>query len=266
MSSQKTLALTLRALDFSETSQIVTVFTRDFGRMSLLAKGSRRKRRGIQSGIDVFQTIEIVYIEKHGALSLLTEYALREDFAGLRRRLDCGYAAFFVAELLVKMTEEHDPAPEVFDLACETLDLLCRTDRPTVVLHAFEVKLLGLIGLVPRFDGCAQCGGPLPPPPRLRRTDATADGSGEVAFAPGSGGALCPSCAPSTADRLTVSRGALAMLARLASTPSNRVERLRISGTIAQDIRKVLARVWLDILGREPEMVKYLDWTPRSGS
>lgn len=253
MSSEKTLALTLRTVDFSETSQVVTVFTRDAGRRGLLAKGSRRKRRGIPGGIDLFQLLEIVFIEKPGALGLLTEWSLREDFAGLRTDLRRGYAAFFVAELLTALTEEHDPAPEVFDLACETLALLCDARRPEVVVHAFEARFLRLIGLLPRFDACASCGGAL-------------EAGSEAAFAPGAGGALCAKCASAAAERITVSRGALAALARLATTPSNRVERLRISGTIASDVRRALARVWLNLLGREPRMLPYLDATPRSGS
>ncbi len=253
MSSQKTLALTLRTLDFSETSQVVAVFSRDAGRMSLLAKGSRRKHRGIQTGIDLFQLLEIVYLDRHGGLGLLAEWSVKEDFPGLRRDLRRGYAAFYVAELLASLTEEHDPQPEVFDLACETLALLCDAEHPRVVVHAFEARLLRLIGLLPRFDACASCG-------------AALEEGGETAFAPGAGGALCGRCAPAAVERMTVSRGALAMLARLAATPSNRVERLRISGTIAADVRKVLARVWLHILGREPEMLKYLGEPSRSMS
>ena len=252
MSAQKTLALTLRTLDFSETSQIVTVYTRDAGRMTLLAKGSRRKNRGIQGGIDLFQLLEIVYIERPGAqLGLLTEFTLKEEFAGLRRSLARGYAAFFVAELMRTLTEEHDPAPEVFDLALETLTLLGETGRVETATHAFEARFLRLIGLLPRFDACASCGRGI-------------DGKGDVAFAPGAGGALCGACAPGVAERISVSRGALAMLSRLAATSSNKVERLRISGTIADDVRRMLARVWLNILGREPEMIKHLRWTPRS--
>ena len=253
MSSQKTLALTIRTLDFSETSQIVTVFTRDAGRMTLLAKGSRRKRHGIQTGIDLFQFLEIVYLEKSGALGLLAEWIVKEDFPGLRGDLRCGYAAFYMAELLRTLTEENDPHPEVFDLACETLALLCDAEHTDVVVHAFEARMLGLIGLLPRFDACASCG-------------AALEGPGEAAFSPGAGGALCGRCAPNATERFTVSRGALAMLARLAATPSNRVERLRISGTIASDVRKVLARVWLTVLGREPEMLKYLGRPSRSAS
>jgi len=255
VSAQKTLALTLRTVDFSETSQVVAVFTRDFGRLSLLGKGSRRKRRGIQTAIDLFEVLEVVFIEKSGSLHLLTEWTVKEDFPGLRRDLTRGYAAFFVAELLTSLTEEHDPNPDLFDLARETLSRLGGTDQPEVVVHAFEARLLRLIGLLPRFDACASCGG-------------TLDGPGEVAFAPGAGGALCAACAATVAaaERIPVSRGALAMLARLAAADSNRVERLRISGTIATDVRKALARVWLSVLGREPEMIKYLDWSHRGAT
>ncbi|HUU43110.1 MAG TPA: DNA repair protein RecO [Planctomycetota bacterium] len=246
MASRKTRALTLRITDYSETSQIVTVFSRDFGRLSLLSKGARRKRRGGPAAVDLLQLVEVVFLERpHARLHLLTESRLIEEYAGLRRDLARGYAAFFVAELLVTLTEEHDPDPPVFELARETLRMLAETPRPTVVLHAFEVRLLALIGLLPRLDACAWCGG-------------TLETSGEVAFAPGSGGTVCARCAPQVHEHVTVSRGALAALNKLAASPLNRVERLKIDGTIAKDVRKMLARLWMHILGREPRMLRYL--------
>ncbi len=252
MSAQKTLALTLRTLDFSETSQIVTVYTRDAGRMTLLAKGSRRKRHGVQTSIDLLQTLEIVYLDRSAAqLALLTEFALQREFPGLRLDLGRGYAGFFVAELVRTLTEEHDPDADIYDLAVETLALLETTDAVETVTHAFEARFLRLIGLLPRFDGCASCGGQI-------------EAAGDVAFAPSSGGTICGKCASEAAERLSVSRGALAMLAKLSATSSNKVERLRISGTIAADVRRVLARTWSSILGREPEMIRHLPWMTRS--
>ena len=246
MASQKTLALTLRITDYRETSQIVTVFTRDFGRLSLMSKGAKRKRRGGPGAVDLLQLVELVFIEKHNArLHLLTESRLLADFAGLRARLDRGYAAFFVVELLMGLTEEHDPNPALFEAARRTLERLACTDRPNGVLHAFEVRLLHLAGLLPRLDACALCGGP-------------AATSGDVLFAATAGGVVCARCAGTVVERVTVSRGAIAVLNKLAVTPLNRVERLRIDGTIARDVRKMLARQWMHILGREPRMLRYL--------
>jgi len=246
MASQKTRAITLRLTDHSETSQILTVYSRDFGRMGLIAKGSKRKRRGAPGTIDLFQLIELVFIERPSAgLHLLTESRPLENFTGLRRDLARGYAAFFVAELLLSLTEEHDPSPPIFDLAAGTLRMLCETAQPKVVLHAFEIRLLQLIGLLPRLDRCVLCGGAL-------------GGGEEVAFSASSGGTVCPKCKGTVPERIVVSRGALAVLDKLALASPIKVERLRISGTIAKDVRKVLMRLWMHILGREPRMLKYL--------
>ncbi len=247
MASQKTRAITLWLTDYSETSQILSVYSRDFGRLSLIAKGTKRKRRGAQQTIDLFQLIDLVFIEKSGsALHILTECKLLEDFTGLCHHIARGYGAFFVAELLRSLTEENDPNPALFELTLRTLKMLNETRRPNVVLHAFEMRLLGLIGLLPRLDRCVWCGG------ELGTTD-------EVAFAADAGGTVCPKCTGSVPERIYVSRGALAVLNKLAATPLNKVERLRISGKIAKDVRKALARLWMHIMGREPRMLKYLE-------
>jgi DNA repair protein RecO (recombination protein O) len=247
--SQKTQAITLRLTDYRETSQILSVYSRDFGRMSLIAKGSKRKRAHSQGAIDLFQLLELVFIEKPAAhLHLLTESRVLEEFPGLRRKLARGYGAFFVAELLLGLTEESDPNPALFDLAVTVLGMLAETDRPNVVLHAFEMRLLELIGLVPRLNGCAWCGAAIQPKAA----------SGEVAFAASAGGVICSKCEGAVAERTYVSAGALAMLRKLSASPLNRVERLRLSGTIAQDVRRMLGRVWLHVMGREPRMFEYL--------
>jgi DNA repair protein RecO (recombination protein O) len=246
VASQKTQAITLRLTDYRETSQILSVFSRDFGRIGLIAKGSKRKRTHAHGCIDLFQLLDVVFIEKPAAhLQILTESRLLEDFPGLRRELVRGYAAFFVAELLLGLTEEGDPNPPLFDLAVTTLRMLSGTDRANVVLHAFEVHLLELIGLFPRLEGCAWCGADFTP-------------AKELAFAATAGGVVCPKCEGAVAERIYVSPGALAMLRKLSASPLNKVERLRISGTIAKDVRRMLGRVWMHVMGREVRMLEYL--------
>ena len=250
MASQKTRALIIRTTDYSETSQVLSVYTRDFGRISLLAKGSKRKRAGSEGPLDVFQVMDIVFLEKSGThgsspLHLLTDRKLVEDYHGLRRNLERGYAAFFIAELLQNLTEQHDPGPEVYDLANIALSMLCQTSRPNVVVHSFEVHFLNQLGLLPRIDACVLCGGRL-------------DASGDVIFVASSGGVVCENCADSVPERLYVSRGAVAVLNKLGLTPLIKVERLRISGKIGSDVRKMLSRIWMHIMGREPRMLKYL--------
>jgi DNA repair protein RecO (recombination protein O) len=243
---QKTTALTLRLVDYSETSQVVAVYSRDFGRISLLAKGSKRRRHGAEATIDLFKVLDVVFLERSGSrLELLTEYTMKEDFAGLRLDVRRGYSAFFIAELLLGLTEEHDPSPAIFDMTLDALRMLCETKHTDLAVHSYEVRLLSALGLLPRLDACAVCGGEL-------------EAKEEVAFGAGSGGALCANCATSIPDRVYVSRGALAVLNKLASTAPNKIERLRISDTMAIDVRRMLSRLWMHIMGHEPQMLRYL--------
>jgi DNA repair protein RecO (recombination protein O) len=60
----KSLALTLRVIDFSETSQVVHLYARELGRVHAIAKGSKRKKSAFRGGFDVVTLVEILRIEK----------------------------------------------------------------------------------------------------------------------------------------------------------------------------------------------------------
>jgi len=81
MSSEKATAIVLRSVDFSESSSVVTLFTREFGKIHALAKGARRPKGPFEGALDLLALCRIVFLRKSsGALDLLTE-------AKLERRL-----------------------------------------------------------------------------------------------------------------------------------------------------------------------------------
>ncbi|HKS16649.1 MAG TPA: recombination protein O N-terminal domain-containing protein, partial [Planctomycetota bacterium] len=82
----KSLALTLRVIDFSETSQVVHLYARELGRVHAIAKGSKRKKSAFRGGFDVVTLVEILRIEKEpGTLDLLTGAETLEMYPELRR-------------------------------------------------------------------------------------------------------------------------------------------------------------------------------------
>src|SRR5580698_2063003 len=122
MSSEKASALILRLVDFSETSSVVTLFTREFGKVQALAKGGRRPKGPFESSLDLLALCRIVFLRKSsGALDLLTEAKLERRFRTPSRDLSCLYAGYYVAELLSELTDDYDPNPALFDLAEEIL-------------------------------------------------------------------------------------------------------------------------------------------------
>src|SRR5437016_9830586 len=121
MSLEKATALVIRGTDFSETSRIVTVWTKEFGKVRALAKGGRRLKSNFEVALDLLIVCDIVFIRKSsGSLDLLTEARVRERFGQLRHDLAALYAGYYVAELLDDWTQDHDPHPSLFDeaIAC----------------------------------------------------------------------------------------------------------------------------------------------------
>src|SRR5437764_9986839 len=122
MTAQKATALVLRTVDWSETSRIATLWTREFGRVRVLAKGGRRLHSNFESALDLLTVCSIVLLRKStGGLDLLTEARVVERFGQLRVDLPALYAAYYVAELLSDWSEEYDPHPALFDEARDTL-------------------------------------------------------------------------------------------------------------------------------------------------
>ena len=81
MSSEKATAIVLRVVEFSETSSIVTLFTREFGKVRGLAKGARRPKGPFESALDLLALCRIVFLRKSSdALDLLTEAKLERRF------------------------------------------------------------------------------------------------------------------------------------------------------------------------------------------
>src|SRR6516162_6969764 len=112
----KAQALVLRTTDWSETSRITTLWTRELGKVRALAKGGRRLKSNFEISLDLLTVCSIVLLRKSsGGLDLLTEAQVARRFPRLTSDLTALYSAYYVAELLADWTEEYDPHPPLFD-------------------------------------------------------------------------------------------------------------------------------------------------------
>ncbi|MFO0958997.1 MAG: DNA repair protein RecO [Isosphaeraceae bacterium] len=246
MAAIRTDALVIRTVDVFETSRVLTLFTRDLGKVSALAKGARRLKSPFQSSLDLLSLCDIVVLHKASdALDLLTEAVLSERFDSLRRDLAAYYAAQYLAELLDALTDPHDPHPTLFDAAAVTLRHLGDPFyRPRRVLR-FELACLREVGLMPALEDCVHCG-------------VKVDGEGEsVAFGLAMGGVLCPACRPGQPHVATLSGATLDAIRRHASPgPSWRDPALPArSLASAQD---TVGAVLSHLMGRRPRLLPFL--------
>ena len=177
-------AIVLRLSDYSETSQIVSLFTAGSGLARLIAKGVRRgTRRRFAAGLDLLEYGEVSYAPPRGTAGLgtLTEWTQRDAFAGLRANLLCLYGGLYTAELVSALTEEYDAHPELFAALLAALRELSTAKQPVATIVRFQLELAAAIGYAPKLHDCVGCGRP-----RTRGAPAY--------FGSAAGGLLCRDC------------------------------------------------------------------------
>ena len=246
MASEKATAIVIRTVEFSETSLVVTLFTREFGKIGALAKGARRLKGPFESALDLLALCRIVFLHKSSeALDLLTEAKLLRRFRPAGHDLAGLYAGYYVAELLDGLTDEDDPHPELFDLADETLAALGTGESAAKRVVRFELIALRLLGHVPSLDACVECGAPV----------ATA---GRVAFGQLDGGVLCRACRGGKKQVVLVSAGVLRVMAQLADADRHAWRRMEIDARSLGELRGLLNHYFTHLLGRKPKLQEYL--------
>lgn len=207
MAAQKTTGIVLRVIAFSETSCVVTLFTREFGKITTMAKGARRPKNPFEAALDVLAICRIVFLDKSsGAMGLLTEAKLERRFRSATRNLSQLYAGYYIIELLNSFNDEGDPHPELFDYAVATIGQIdsCETHGRQLgqILLGFELKALELLGHLPMLTQCVGCG-------REKTTLA------RVSFGLNLGGILCQTCRRGKSDIISLSSEGLQFLLRL---------------------------------------------------
>lgn len=246
MSTEKSAAIVIRLVDFSESSRVVTLFTRTFGKVAALAKGAKRLKGPFEAALDLLAACEVVFIRKSSSgLDILTEAQLQKRFRPRPGNLACLYGGYYVAELLDALTEEYDPHSLLFDEAVLTLERLSGDTPFDISILRFELVLLREIGHLPALEACLMCGEP-------------AGSASRYGFQASQGGLICQNCFGEEAPRYLVTPGGVAALRNLASTSTAAVRNLAVSPSQMREMRSVVNAAIAGILGRRPKTLRFL--------
>lgn len=203
-------AVVLRRLDYSETSQVIVLMTREHGKVRAIAKGIKRgTKKRFATGMDLFD-IGTVGLSAKGerseTLALLTEWKQARALSGLREALHRLHGAQYAVEITGGLTEDWDPHPELYDALVAVLTELADAVEPFEALARYQRRLLESIGSLPRFDACVLCS---------RADELTHFSSFE-------GGMVCRHCEPKQVEKHEVSKPTWSALAGEAQPASHR--------------------------------------------
>lgn len=152
-------AYVLHGRAWRETSLLLEVFCRDFGRVGLVARGVRGARARLPRSL--LEPLQALRLDWSGRGELATLTAVEPEGGALALRGDALLSAMYVNELLVRLTARNDPHPQLFDRYAALLAGLAGAGPPAWLLRCFERDLLAALGYALRLDTAADTGAPI---------------------------------------------------------------------------------------------------------
>jgi DNA repair protein RecO (recombination protein O) len=219
-------AIVLRRLDYGEADRILTLLTREHGKLAAIAKGSRRNKSRHGASLDLFARSTMM-LAKGRNLDVVTQVERRGDVRNIAGDLQRTAYAGLVSEVVDKVLEDRHPVDDVFDLVVVTLGQLNAPDRsPRADGAWFLMRILDLLGYQPQLQNCASCGRGLPP--------------ASAWFSPLLGGALCSECGAHGQAGSPLSINGLKVLRLMAAGNGELFDRLRLSDEVLSEIEHAL--------------------------
>lgn len=170
MSTYKTEGIIIRRNNFLESGLILDVYTRDYGKVEAVARSARKAKGKLKGHLELFLRTELILA--HGKnIDTITSSLTIESFSNLRNNLKLLFAAYYILELVDKMTAERYQDERIFYLLKKSLLFLdelavCGVETrhclvSTIIILLFQINLLNLTGFSPELNKCVFCGKPI---------------------------------------------------------------------------------------------------------
>ncbi len=244
---ERTPAIVLRNRDYAEADRIVTLLTRDAGKLSGIAKGAKSSRRRFERKLEIFSHVMLYFRRRpHGELVFITR-AEGAELPPFNLDNDLGRIALgsYMVELADALMREEAEAAEAYAILSEALGALTLGCATQALRQAFELRLLGWAGYGLEFGSCRVCG------------QGAAPDAVSVAFVVSRGGVVCRRCREGIpTGALGLSGPSAAALAALGRAPIASAAAMHPAGS---DGALALSRFIAGILDRKLRSVEFME-------
>lgn len=240
----RTEAIVLRRHDLGETDRILTLYTRDRGKVRAVAKGVRKPSSRKAGHVELFVRADMLLAEGR-TLDVLTQVELVDAYLPLREDLlRAAYAAHFV-ELIDAFTEDADESRPLYQLLRDGLTWLTTTNDLQRTARTYELRLLDLAGYRPELFRCVVCDEILQPVDQFYST--------------AEGGAVCPECGAITPRVRPLTLRALKVLRYLQTRSPDVIEQLSLGAPVHAECERLLHDVLSFYLERRLKSATFLE-------
>ena len=148
----------LREIDYGETSKILDVFTKEYGIIGVISKGSKKVKSSL-SGVSNRLTYGIFHLYyKEDKLSTLSSVDVKNPFLNIKNNVINIAFSTYLSELVAQVVKQSHNYSEIYDLFINSLLKINELYDPLVITNILELKLLSYLGVNPILDKCSNCG------------------------------------------------------------------------------------------------------------
>jgi DNA repair protein RecO (recombination protein O) len=230
-------AVVLQHADFGEADRLLTLYTREHGKVRAIVKGARKIASRKAGHLEPFTRVRL-QLARGRDLMIVTQAETVEAYDSLREDLTLtGYAAY-VLELLDRFVPDEEIAvPSLYRLLTETLSRLATESIPWLTVRSYEMRLLDLLGFRPQLFECANCGKEIVPESQF--------------FSAALGGAVCPNCGRGLPGLWSISVEALKYLRHFQRSEYREAVRARPEEEVRKEIETVMQSYFQYLLERK---------------
>ena len=247
-------ALVLKSVPLGEADLLVTLFSRETGKVRAVAKGARRSTARLVGHLEPL-TVTRLALSRGRSLDVITQAETLENFTPLKTNLTAVTRGLQVAELVDGFGSEASPNEPLYQLALATLAAIGQAPDDELPLLHFQLHLLAVSGLMPELQNCVECRREIEPDHHRYSADG--------------GGVFCPDCTPDQAGLRPLSLRALKVLRLLVRTHVADLPALTLDPTLTQELKAILTgtvQYWLDKEIRTNSFLNHLARTERAGA
>ncbi len=153
----KTRGVVIKRINLGEADKIVTILTKDRGKIRVVAKGVRKPKAKLAGFLDLFHYNEYLIAEGRN-LDIVTSATTIENWHGINKSLQQVALAYYMAETIDKLIEETQEIGDIFDLIYFSFKTLSQDVVNLDVLKSFfEVNIISALGYKPELERCIEC-------------------------------------------------------------------------------------------------------------
>ena len=214
MPTYKTEGIIIRRNNFLESSLILDIYTKDYGKVEAVARSARKAKGKLKGHLELFLWTEFILANGKN-IDTITSSLTVESFSNLRNNLQLSYGAYYILELVDKMTVEEHQDERIFELLKRALLFLemnaeispapfvkggeqCPSNLLNCLILLFQINLLNLTGFSPELNKCVLCGKPIK--------------SDKNYFSFSMGGVVGSECVGKDADSISINNNAIKLL------------------------------------------------------